>query len=128
MVLPIWKSLYSLNLMLPKEDRKAMLLRMFNDETPLQDSSKDRFKKVQETEEESFTSAADVIIDVTEGAESRGSPVEGERPTDAAKSLADVAGGGDEGAQSPDPVESSQDEEEEGGVVLQEGEIVGELK
>lgn len=45
MVLPLWRSLYSLNLMLPKEDRKAMLLRLFNDDSPLQDHSKDRFKK-----------------------------------------------------------------------------------
>ena len=30
--------------MLPKEDRKAMLLRLFNDDSPLQDHSKDRFK------------------------------------------------------------------------------------
>ncbi|KAJ5901799.1 Methyltransferase (Ncl1) [Penicillium taxi] len=35
MVLPLWRSLHSLNLMLPKEDRKAMLLRIFNDDTPL---------------------------------------------------------------------------------------------
>ncbi|KAI9728898.1 MAG: hypothetical protein M1834_007156 [Cirrosporium novae-zelandiae] len=35
MVLPLWRSLYSFNLMLPKEERKAMLLRLFNDETPL---------------------------------------------------------------------------------------------
>ena len=30
--------------MLPKEERKAMLLRIFNDDTPLQDHSKDRFR------------------------------------------------------------------------------------
>jgi multisite-specific tRNA:(cytosine-C5)-methyltransferase len=35
MVLPLWKSLHSLNLMLAKEDRTAMLLRIFNDSTPL---------------------------------------------------------------------------------------------
>lgn len=35
MVFPLWKSLHSLNLMLPKEERKALLLRLFNDETPL---------------------------------------------------------------------------------------------
>lgn len=35
MVFPLWKSLHSLNLMLPKEDRKAILLRLFNDDTPL---------------------------------------------------------------------------------------------
>ncbi|KAI9848788.1 MAG: hypothetical protein M1838_000369 [Thelocarpon superellum] len=36
MVLPLWRSLHSLNLMLPKEDRSAMLLRLFNDTTPLE--------------------------------------------------------------------------------------------
>ena len=35
MAFPLWKSLHSLNLMLPKEERKALLLRLFNDETPL---------------------------------------------------------------------------------------------
>ena len=45
MVLPLWRSLHSLNLMLPKEDRRAMLLRLFNEDTPLMDHSKDRFNK-----------------------------------------------------------------------------------
>ena len=40
MVLPLWRSIASANLMLPKEERKAMLLRLYNDEAPLQDSSK----------------------------------------------------------------------------------------
>ncbi|KAK7420866.1 tRNA (cytosine-5-)-methyltransferase ncl1 [Neonectria magnoliae] len=35
MALPLWKSIHSLNLMLPKEDRSAMLLRVFNDTSPL---------------------------------------------------------------------------------------------
>ncbi|KOS17817.1 Multisite-specific tRNA:(cytosine-C(5))-methyltransferase [Escovopsis weberi] len=35
MALPLWKSFHSLNLMLPKEDRAAMLLRIFNDTSPL---------------------------------------------------------------------------------------------
>ena len=43
MVLSLWRSLQSLNLMLPKEDRKAMLLRLYNDDSPLMDNSKDRF-------------------------------------------------------------------------------------
>ena len=30
--------------MLPKEDRKALLLRLYNEDVPLHDSSKDRFK------------------------------------------------------------------------------------
>ncbi|MCJ1477477.1 hypothetical protein MMC13_006149 [Lambiella insularis] len=44
MALPLWRSLHSLNLMLPKEDRKAMLLRLYNDDSHLLDHSKDRFK------------------------------------------------------------------------------------
>lgn len=39
MVLPLWRSLHSLNLMLAKEDRSAMLLRIFNDTTPLVNNS-----------------------------------------------------------------------------------------
>ncbi|KAH8159364.1 hypothetical protein CIB48_g8884 [Xylaria polymorpha] len=35
MVLPLWKSFQSLNLMLPKEDRAAMMLRLFNDISPV---------------------------------------------------------------------------------------------
>ena len=45
MILPLWRSLYSLNLMLPKEDRRAMLLRLYNDDSPLLDHSKERFVK-----------------------------------------------------------------------------------
>ena len=52
MVLPLWRSRSSLNLMLPKEERRAMLLRLFNDETPLQDHSKDRFLKKEERRED----------------------------------------------------------------------------
>ncbi|KAL8796752.1 MAG: hypothetical protein Q9182_007306, partial [Xanthomendoza sp. 2 TL-2023] len=49
LVLPLWRSLHSLNLMLPKEDRKAMLLRLYNDIIPLQDHSKDRFENQKDT-------------------------------------------------------------------------------
>jgi len=41
-VLPLWRSMASLNLMLPKEERKAMLLRLFNDDSPLVDHNKER--------------------------------------------------------------------------------------
>jgi multisite-specific tRNA:(cytosine-C5)-methyltransferase len=40
MVFPLWKSIQSLNLMLPKEERKALLLRLFNDNTELVNMSK----------------------------------------------------------------------------------------
>lgn len=56
MVLPLWRSLYSLNLMLPKEDRKAMLLRIYNEDTPLMDHSKDRFNKRPSPTAESLVS------------------------------------------------------------------------
>ena len=42
LTLPLWKSLHSLNLMLPKEERKAMLLRIFDDNSPLIDHSQQR--------------------------------------------------------------------------------------
>jgi multisite-specific tRNA:(cytosine-C5)-methyltransferase len=45
MVLPLWRSAHSLNLMLPKEERRAMLLRIFNDSTPLINTT---FKKTEE--------------------------------------------------------------------------------
>lgn len=33
MVFPLWRSMFSLNLMLSKEDRRALLLRLFDDDT-----------------------------------------------------------------------------------------------
>ena len=42
MVLPLWRSLHSLNLMLPKEDRGAMLLRLYNETGPITNHSQDR--------------------------------------------------------------------------------------
>ena len=42
LTLPLWRSLHSLNLMLPKEDRKAMLLRIFNEDTELVNHSDPR--------------------------------------------------------------------------------------
>lgn len=39
MVLPLWRSLHSVNLMLPKEDRKAMLLRLYNEIVPLENTT-----------------------------------------------------------------------------------------
>ncbi|KAI9710624.1 MAG: hypothetical protein M1812_007389 [Candelaria pacifica] len=50
-VLPLWRSLHSLNLMLPKEDRKAMLLRLYDDDSDLVDSAKDRLAKKQDEAE-----------------------------------------------------------------------------
>ncbi|KAJ5774794.1 Methyltransferase (Ncl1) [Penicillium paradoxum] len=49
MVLPLWRSLHSLNLMLPKEERRAMLLRIFNDSTPLINTTQKQGGNVQPT-------------------------------------------------------------------------------
>lgn len=46
--LPLWRSINSINLMLPKEERKAMLLRLFNDESELVDHAKDRERAAAE--------------------------------------------------------------------------------
>jgi multisite-specific tRNA:(cytosine-C5)-methyltransferase len=40
LVMPLWRGIGSLNLMLPKEERKAMMLRMFNDTSELIDHSR----------------------------------------------------------------------------------------
>ncbi|KAI5919868.1 S-adenosyl-L-methionine-dependent methyltransferase [Camillea tinctor] len=49
MVLPLWKSFHSLNLMLPKEDRSAMLLRLFNDTSPVINQKLKDAPKTEET-------------------------------------------------------------------------------
>lgn len=51
MALPLWKSIHSLNLMLPKEDRAAMLLRVFNDATPLINNSLQKKQDAKKAEE-----------------------------------------------------------------------------
>ncbi|KXH63119.1 NOL1/NOP2/sun family protein [Colletotrichum nymphaeae SA-01] len=48
MALPLWKSIHSLNLMLPKEDRTAMLLRIFDDTTPLINNSLQKQRAIDE--------------------------------------------------------------------------------
>ncbi|KAL8660224.1 MAG: hypothetical protein Q9226_000026 [Calogaya cf. arnoldii] len=79
-VLPLWRSLHSLNLMLPKEDRKAMLLRLYNEIVPLQDSSKARLEGKR---------------DATNGnARNASSDIDGEKP-DSTK-MDDVPNGGDD--------------------------------
>ncbi|KAF1986178.1 S-adenosyl-L-methionine-dependent methyltransferase [Aulographum hederae CBS 113979] len=74
MVLPLWRSISALNLMLPKEERKAMLLRLYNDNSPLIDHSQLRFGK-KDTEAETPVNAtaadghANGVDDAEEGAE-----------------------------------------------------------
>ena len=47
-----------MNLMLPKEDRKAMLLRLYNEDTPLHDNSKQRAKEKIEIKAEAVEDEA----------------------------------------------------------------------
>jgi multisite-specific tRNA:(cytosine-C5)-methyltransferase len=73
MALPLWKSFQSLNLMLPKEDRSAMLLRIYNDTTPLinmgiqRDGSKGE-KKTEEGAGEGDAEMKDAVAAATEDA------------------------------------------------------------
>lgn len=71
MVLPLWKSFHSLNLMLPKEDRSAMLLRIYNDTTPLVNSilkrDQEAAEKKAEGENGDAAEAEATVEAVTEG-------------------------------------------------------------
>ncbi|KAM0284717.1 hypothetical protein ACHAQH_001872 [Verticillium albo-atrum] len=66
MALPLWKSLHSLNLMLPKEDRSAMLLRLFNDTTPLVNLAltKEKQAQVQQSERKENGNGAEAAQEV----------------------------------------------------------------
>ncbi|KAI1775177.1 S-adenosyl-L-methionine-dependent methyltransferase [Hypoxylon cercidicola] len=99
MVLPLWKSFHSLNLMLPKEDRSAMLLRVFNDTSPvINQTLKDSAKKEDEAtnadpevQDETMSDAA-VVGDVNGGEEAAGQPpheAEGGNGADAPNSATD---------------------------------------
>lgn len=66
MVFPLWKSIQSLNLMLPKEERKAMLLRLFNDDTPLVNMSQG-WKKGNPKEDQLDLRKADLVEEAPTG-------------------------------------------------------------
>ncbi|PGH09194.1 hypothetical protein AJ79_05723 [Helicocarpus griseus UAMH5409] len=59
MVLPLWRSMYSLNLMLPKEERRAMLLRLYDDDTPLVNTTQKRQAEAAALTPESTPGEAD---------------------------------------------------------------------
>ncbi|KAI2619999.1 S-adenosyl-L-methionine-dependent methyltransferase [Hypoxylon sp. NC1633] len=62
MVLPLWKSFHSLNLMLPKDDRSAMLLRLFNDTSPVINQTLKEVAKKQAEAAEADPEVQDEII------------------------------------------------------------------
>ncbi len=49
--------------MLPKEDRKAMLLRLYNDDSPLLDNSKDRFHNKQNGDASDVATDENMVVD-----------------------------------------------------------------
>ncbi|RCI13800.1 hypothetical protein L249_8021 [Ophiocordyceps polyrhachis-furcata BCC 54312] len=71
MALPLWKSIQSLNLMLPKEDRAAMLLRVFNDTTPLINTTLQKQKQQKKKKEEEEKAEEEKAEDEEEGKEGR---------------------------------------------------------
>ncbi|KAI1152074.1 S-adenosyl-L-methionine-dependent methyltransferase [Nemania diffusa] len=97
MVLPLWKSFHSLNLMLPKEDRAAMMLRLFNDTSPvinrtLKESAKleadaadpDVAEEIKEKANEKADEAGDVTMQDGE-AEANGDEEVLEKPAETAE-------------------------------------------
>lgn len=68
MVLPLWRSLHSLNLMLPKEERRAMLLRIFNDDSPLINKT-DKQHRVVDATSTPETPAVETSLEPTTEAE-----------------------------------------------------------
>ncbi|QIW97715.1 hypothetical protein AMS68_003233 [Peltaster fructicola] len=54
-VMPLWRSLHSLNLMLPKEERRALLLRVFNEDVELVNNSQPRQSDADATSSKSAT-------------------------------------------------------------------------
>ncbi|KAH7150028.1 S-adenosyl-L-methionine-dependent methyltransferase [Dactylonectria estremocensis] len=67
MALPLWKSIQSLNLMLPKEDRAAMLLRVFNDTSPLINISLHKQQNQEKAAENKEAKVDDTEANGTEG-------------------------------------------------------------
>lgn len=94
MVLPLWKSFHSLNLMLPKEDRSAMLLRIYNDTTPLVNSILKRDQKAAEPKVEGEDGAEAKAEAAVEAAAADGEPV-----------VEAEAAGDNDGAAPADPME-----------------------
>ncbi|OTB03354.1 hypothetical protein M426DRAFT_23913 [Hypoxylon sp. CI-4A] len=81
MVLPLWKSFHSLNLMLPKEDRSAMLLRVFNDTSPvINQTLKESAKKEAEAVKAEPEIKDEVMEDVTAIEETNGADEISEQP------------------------------------------------
>ena len=134
MVLPLWRSLHSLNLMLPKEDRRAMLLRLYNEDTPLMDHSKDRFHNnnynsskpepsahvkdgednIKEEEDEDGEAGAEVKEEMAVKEEDEGGDVAAAGSSEDAEAMENGAGDGDGERDHGMLPDSSKDDGEDG--------------
>ncbi|KAI1377517.1 S-adenosyl-L-methionine-dependent methyltransferase [Hypoxylon crocopeplum] len=102
MVLPLWKSFHSLNLMLPKEDRSAMLLRVFNDTSPvINQTLKESAKKEAEAAEAEPEVKDDIMEDVAAVEEVNGE-ANGEANKNGTSELPGEATNGDGAEAKPD--------------------------
>jgi multisite-specific tRNA:(cytosine-C5)-methyltransferase len=81
-VIPLWRSMHSLNLMLAKEDRTAMLLRIFNDTTPLVNNHNptQRAKKEEDAKEEKDAAPGFTVENGEIKAEVANDSIEGSAP------------------------------------------------
>jgi multisite-specific tRNA:(cytosine-C5)-methyltransferase len=95
MVMPLWRSMHSLNLMLAKEDRTAMLLRIYNDNTPLVNNSKSAQQQSERQANPAVSAVApgfktengEVKVDVESSA------IEGEVPVEDARANVEIKPG-----------------------------------
>lgn len=116
LVLPLWRGINSVNVMLPKEDRKAMLLRLFDDETPLVDASaQNREKKQRERDEAEASTSRSARVRTSPAREGAGdAAIQSGGEVDR---NGEVGDGADADAAQEDMKEEEEDEEEEDGGV-----------
>lgn len=95
LVMPLWRGAASVNLMLPKEERRAMLLRLFNDDEPLIDQNKE-IQEARETARSKAKEDADSpqVSDESEG----GVPLKNDEEKEVVATEADEAPQADAGA------------------------------
>jgi multisite-specific tRNA:(cytosine-C5)-methyltransferase len=72
MVIPLWRSLHSLNLMLAKEDRSALLLRLFNDTSSLVNNSHPKLREAEKRAREAANGDKVVVENEDEDGEEAG--------------------------------------------------------
>ncbi|KAF3491240.1 methyltransferase [Arthroderma uncinatum] len=111
MVFPLWRSAYSVNLMLPKEERRAVLLRLFDDDTPLVNSTQKREAAAKAKEEinvADYDSEPEANGNANGNDETEDIEAEAEAEADTAVDTA-----GEDAGEDPRIIEEEEEEEEE---------------